>query len=100
MALGAISALKAAGYFTGTKYMPVVGVDATTPGLAALADGTMLGTVLNDAKNQGIATFNISKLLAEGKVPTTENIGYTLTDNKYVWIDYKQITKDNMGDAK
>lgn len=100
MALGAISALKAAGYFTGTKYMPVVGVDATTPGLAALADGTMLGTVLNDAKNQGIATFKISQLLAQGKVPTTENVGYTLTDNKYVWIDYKPITKDNMNDAK
>ena len=87
MALGAISALKAAGYFKGTKYMPVVGVDATAPGIAALADGSMLGTVLNDAKNQGIATFNISKLLAEGKVPTSENAGYTLTDKKYVWID-------------
>ncbi len=100
MALGAISALQAKGYFKDGKYMPVVGVDATAPGLAALADGTLLGTVLNDAKNQGIATFKISQLLAEGKVPTTENVGYTLTDNKYVWIDYKSITKDNMGDAK
>ncbi|MBU3145770.1 galactose ABC transporter substrate-binding protein [Clostridium sp. CF012] len=100
MALGAISALQAKGYFKDGKFMPVVGVDATAPGLAALADGTLLGTVLNDAKNQGIATFKISQLLAEGKVPTTENIGYTLTDNKYVWIDYKSITKDNMGDAK
>ncbi|MBZ9688591.1 galactose ABC transporter substrate-binding protein [Clostridium estertheticum] len=100
MALGAISALQAKGYFKDGKFMPVVGVDATAPGLAALADGTLLGTVLNDAKNQGIATFKISQLLAEGKVPTTENVGYTLTDNKYVWIDYKSITKDNMGDAK
>lgn len=100
MALGAISALQAKGYFKGDKFMPVVGVDATAPGIAALADGTLLGTVLNDAKNQGIATFKISQLLAEGKVPTSENIGYKLTDNKYVWIDYKSITKDNMGDAK
>jgi methyl-galactoside transport system substrate-binding protein len=100
MALGCISALKAAGYFTGTKYMPVVGVDATAPGLAALTDGTLLGTVLNDAKNQGIATFKLSQLLAEGKTPTTENLGYTLTDNKYVWVDYKPITKDNINDAK
>jgi len=100
MALGAISALKAAGYFTGTKYMPVVGVDATAPGLAALTDGSLLGTVLNDAKNQGKATFKLSQVLAEGKVPTSENIGYTLTDSKYVWIDYKQITKDNIADAK
>ena len=100
MALGAISALQAAGYFKNGKYMPVLGVDATAPGLAALTNGTLLGTVLNDAKNQGIATFKISQLLAEGKTPTTENIGYTLTDSKYVWIDYKQITKDNIKDAK
>lgn len=100
MALGAISALQAKGYFKDGKFMPVVGVDATAPGVAALADGTLLGTVLNDAKNQGIATFKISQLLAEGKVPTTENVGYTLTDNKYVWIDYKSITKENMADAK
>jgi methyl-galactoside transport system substrate-binding protein len=100
MALGAISALQAAGYFKGDKFMPVVGVDATAPGIAALADGTLLGTVLNDAKNQGKATFKLSQLLAEGKVPTTENVGYTLTDSKYVWVDYKTITKDNMDDAK
>ncbi|MGH4141180.1 galactose ABC transporter substrate-binding protein [Clostridium sp.] len=100
MALGAISALQAKGYFKDGKFMPVVGVDATAPGIAALADGTLLGTVLNDAKNQGIATFKISQLLAEGKVPTTENVGYTLTDSKYVWIDYKPITKANMADAK
>ena len=100
MALGCISALKSAGYFTGGKYMPVVGVDATAPGIAALTDGTLLGTVLNDAKNQGIATFKVSQLLAQGKVPTTENIGYALTDNKYVWVDYKIITKENIADAK
>ena len=100
MALGSISALKAAGYFKGTKYMPVVGVDATAPGIAAISDGSLLGTVLNDAKNQGVATFNISQLLAEGKVPTTENVGFKLTDKKYVWIDYKPITKDNVKDAK
>src|SRR5690606_9195298 len=36
MALGAIEALKAAGYFTGDKYIPVVGVDATAPAPQAL----------------------------------------------------------------
>jgi len=52
MALGAIEALKAAGYFTNGKYIPVVGVDATTPAVQALKDGTLLGTVLNNAKKQ------------------------------------------------
>lgn len=100
MALGAISALKAAGYFTGSKYMPVVGVDATAVGLQAIQDGTLLGTVLNDAKNQGIATYKIAKVLSEGKTPSKDNIGYDIVDGKYVWIDYKPITKDNINDAK
>ena len=100
MALGAIEALKAAGYFKGDKYVPVVGVDATAPGLQAIQDGTMLGTVLNDAKRQGDATFKLSYILAQGKTPSKDNTGYEITDNKYVWIDYKPITKDNIDDAK
>lgn len=100
MALGAIEALKAAGYFKDNKYMPVVGVDATAPGLQAIEEGTMLGTVLNDAKNQGIATYKIAKVLSEGKTPAKDNMGYDVTDGKYVWIDYKPITKDNTADAK
>lgn len=54
MALGAIEALKAAGYFQNGKYMPVVGVDATAPAVQALKDGTLLGTVLNNAKNKAM----------------------------------------------
>lgn len=100
MALGAIEALKAAGYFKDNKFMPVVGVDATAPALKALEEGTLLGTVLNDAKNQGKATLNIAYDLAQGKTPSKESIGYEITDKQYVWIPYKKITKDNMNDAK
>lgn len=100
MALGAIEALKAAGYFKDNKYMPVVGVDATAPGVAALKDGTMLGTVLNDAKNQGKATFMLSYVLAQGKKPDKSNTGFDITDGKYVWVPYVKITKDNTKDAE
>jgi methyl-galactoside transport system substrate-binding protein len=100
MALGAIEALKAAGYFKDGKFMPVVGVDATAPALQALEEGTLLGTVLNDAKNQGRATFNIAYVLGKGETPTKENIGYEITDGKYVWVPYKKILKENMDDAK
>jgi methyl-galactoside transport system substrate-binding protein len=99
MALGAIEALKAGGYFTGSKFMPVVGVDATAPAIQALQDGTLLGTVLNDAKNQGAATVALATALAKGETPTKENTGYDITDGKYVWIAYKKITKDNIADA-
>lgn len=100
MALGAIEALKANGYFKDNKFMPVVGVDATAPALKALEDGTLLGTVLNDAKNQGKATFNLSYVLAQGKTVDKASAGYDITDGKYVWVPYKIITKANMAEAK
>jgi methyl-galactoside transport system substrate-binding protein len=100
MALGAIGALKAAGYFgADKKFMPVVGVDATSAGVAALKDGTMLGTVLNDAVNQGKAVMNLTAVLAAGNAPTDANVGYKITDGKYIWVDYKPITLDNVADA-
>lgn len=95
MALGAIEALKAVGYFRDNKYMPVVGVDATAAAMKALEDGTLLGTVLNDAKNQGQATFALAYALAQGKTPDKATTGYEITDGKYVWIPYQKITKEN-----
>lgn len=100
MALGAIDALKVKGYFQNGLYMPVVGVDATGPALRALAEGTLLGTVLNDARTQGQAIFNLSSVLAQGQTPDSNNCGFPITDGKYIWIDYKIITKQNLNDVK
>lgn len=94
MALGAIEALKASGYFTGDKFMPVVGVDATDAGKQALKEGTLLGTVLNDAENQGKATVELMSVLAKGETPTKENTGYDITDGKYIWIPYQKVTQE------
>ena len=93
MALGVIEALRQEGYFTGSKFMPVVGVDATAPALQALEQGTLLGTVLNDAKNQGKATFDLAYALATNKPVTSA--GWTITDGKYVWVPYQKVTKEN-----
>jgi len=100
MALGAIEALKAAGYFKDGKFMPVVGVDATAPAIQALEEGTLLGTVLNDAVNQGVATFNLAYLLAKGETPTSENAGYEITHGQYVWVPYKKVTLENVAEFK
>jgi methyl-galactoside transport system substrate-binding protein len=96
MALGVIESLRKAGFFTGGKYLPVVGVDATAPALQALAEGTLLGTVLNDAKNQGKATFDIAYALATGASPA--NAGWKITDAKYIWVPYQKVTRDNYKD--
>lgn len=100
MALGAIEALRANGYFGDDgKFMPVVGVDATAPALEALQEGTLLATVLNDAENQGKATLTLAHILARGEVPTEANVGYPITDGKYVWVPYQKILLDNIDDA-
>ncbi|MDR2133524.1 MAG: substrate-binding domain-containing protein, partial [Treponema sp.] len=93
MALGVIESLRKAGFFSGGKYLPVVGVDATAPALQALAEGTLLGTVLNDAENQGKATFDIAYALATGANPA--DTGWTITGGKYVWVPYQKVTRDN-----
>jgi methyl-galactoside transport system substrate-binding protein len=101
MALGAIEALKAAGYFKGGKFMPVVGVDATPPALDALAQGTLLGTVLNDSKRQGQATFDLAYTLGTGKAahtdvaPLADATGKADPKGKYIWVPYVKVTKDN-----
>lgn len=95
MALGAIAALQAAGYFVDGKYMPVVGVDATAPALEALKEGTLLGTVLNDAVNQGKATLLLAYAAATGDFTAFEAAGFTVVDEYYVWVPYQMVTEEN-----
>lgn len=99
MALGAIEALKASGYFANGKYIPVVGVDATKVGVSALEEGTLLVTSLNNPSTLGNTIYKIITLLDEGKEITSETVGKTMT-GKHIWLDYVAITKDNVADAE
>ena len=93
MALGAIEALKNNDYNKGDKnlYIPVVGVDANASALDAMDKGELLGTVLNDADNQGIAAVKLAVALASGG--DVNSIGYEITDGKYIWVPYQKITR-------
>lgn len=96
MAIGAVEALKANGYFGDSgRFLPVVGVDATEPALESMRAGELLGTVLNDAVNQGQATFNLACVLAGGGTPTAENTGYAI-DGQYVWVPYVPVGPDDI----
>lgn len=99
MALGAIESLKGNGYFAGDKFMPVVGVDAIPDALAKIKEGQMVGTVLNDAKNQGQATFDLANNVAAGKDPL-DGTSWKFDDNKAVRVPYVAITKDNLSVAE
>ena len=95
MALGAISSLEKAGYFTGDKFVPVVGVDAIPEALEMIEKGKMVGTVLNDAKNQGKATIDLAANAAKGK-DVLDGTEWKLDDKKAVRVPYVEITKNNI----
>ena len=94
MAMGALNSLQAKGYFKDGKFMPVVGVDAIPDALAKIKSGEMVGTVLNDAKNQGKATFELALNAATGKDPLA-GTSWKL-DGKAVRVPYVIVTKDNL----
>ncbi|PEK98853.1 galactose/glucose ABC transporter substrate-binding protein MglB [Bacillus sp. AFS017336] len=95
MALGAIASLEKAGYFSGNKFMPVVGVDAIPEALDMIEQGKMVGTVLNDATNQGKATIELATNAANGK-DVLEGTDWTLDDSKAVRVPYIEVTKENI----
>ncbi len=99
MALGAIQSLNATGYFDNGKFMPVVGVDAIPDALEQIKAGKMVGTVLNDAKNQGGATFDLALNVANGKDPL-DGTEWTLDDTKAVRVPYVAVTIDNIAFAE
>ncbi|WP_105613954.1 galactose/glucose ABC transporter substrate-binding protein MglB [Vallitalea okinawensis] len=99
MALGAISSLQSEGYFTGDMYMPIVGVDAIPDALVKIEEGTLVGSVLNDAANQGKATVDLALNVAAGKDPL-EGTDWTLDDTKAVRVPYVAIKLDNIQVAK
>ncbi|PKM93630.1 MAG: galactose/glucose ABC transporter substrate-binding protein MglB [Firmicutes bacterium HGW-Firmicutes-1] len=99
MALGAVSSLQAEGYFTGDKFMPVVGVDAIPDVLTKIEEGTMVGTVLNDAANQGKATVDLSRNVAQGKDPL-DGTTWVLDESKAVRVPYVAVTMENLEMAK
>lgn len=68
MALGAIAALQAAGYNKdGGKTIPVFGVDATDAAKAKIADGSMTGTIKQDAEGMANAIAVIAQNMIAGK---------------------------------
>jgi methyl-galactoside transport system substrate-binding protein len=57
-----------------------------------MREGTLLGTVFNDAVSQAHAVVNLAAVLSRGETPTEENVGYPITNGKYIWIPYHKVT--------
>lgn len=83
MALGAVAALNAAG----RTDVIVMGVDAIPDALAAVKDGTLSGTVLQDAVGQGEGSIKVIHSVLKGETATS-----------VTWIEFKLVTPDNISE--
>jgi len=94
MALGAIDSLEKAGYLSGNKFIPVVGIDAIPDAIKKIKEGKMVGTVLNDANSQGKAIIDLVTNAAKGR-NVFSGTSWNGNSDKSVRIHYIIITKDN-----
>lgn len=83
MAIGAINALKAAGY--DMDKVIVAGIDATKEGLAAMKAGELDVTVFQDAVAQGSSAVDAAHKLAKGESVAS-----------MIWVPYELVTPENM----
>jgi inositol transport system substrate-binding protein len=82
MALGALKAIEAAGK---QGQIAVIGIDAIPDALKAVADGKMVGTVFQDAKQQGSMAVDLAVNLVQGKPVEHDN-----------YIPFQLVTTNNV----
>ncbi|MBO5935307.1 MAG: galactose ABC transporter substrate-binding protein [Clostridia bacterium] len=93
MALGAIAALQSAGYNNGSgKTIPVFGVDATQAAQARIADGTMTGTIKQDAEGMADALVDVIDNFIEGDNAFDGIDAENIVDNWRINIPYEKYT--------
>lgn len=81
MAMGALQAIEAAGRVV-NEDIYLVGVDALPEAIAAIAEGRMTGTVLNDHVGQSHTAVDVAIKLINGE-----------TVEPYYWVDYVKVTE-------
>ena len=98
MAEGCITALQAAGYNNGegTTTIPVFGVDATDPAQQLIANGTMTGTIKQDAEGMAECIALLATNVMNGEDLLANTDSYTKDtanslDNK-IFIPYQEYT--------
>lgn len=92
MGLGVVEACKESGIDCGT--LPILGVDATADGCAAIRSGDMAFTVYQSGSGQGKAAIDMAIKLAR-KEKTKDMEGIT-EDEKYVWVDFERVDSSNV----
>lgn len=91
MALGVIDAYKELGIPNAERPL-IYGIDGTDVGIQAVKDGSLSGTVFNDAVGQAEGMFGIAFCLGSGGDLSELN----LQDGKYIRLPYQKIRLSNV----
>lgn len=100
MALGCVEACKSASVDID---FPIVGIDATADGAAAVQNGELAMTVFQNPVGQGRGALLAASNLINGD-PVNKGMDYELDDsgNAYsdsiVWVPFEPVTPDNVAD--
>ena len=94
MALGAIDAYEKRNY-TESALPVFFGIDGTDPGLEAVVNGKLAGTVYNDKEGQADAIVRLAAALVTGE--GMEEIEFE--KDQYIYTPYFSVTEENVGDV-
>ena len=94
MALGAIDAYEKRNY-TESELPVFFGIDGTDPGLEAVVNGKLAGTVYNDKEGQADAIVRLAAALVTGE--GMEEIEFE--KDQYIYTPYFSVTEENVGDV-
>lgn len=94
MALGAIDAYEKRNY-TESALPVFFGIDGTDPGLEAVVNGKLAGTVYNDKEGQADAIVRLAAALVNGE--GMEEIEFE--KDQYIYTPYFSVTEENVGDV-
>lgn len=92
MALGVIEACKEANIDLNT--LPVLGIDATSDGCAAIKSGDMAFTVFQSGVGQGEAAVKAAIQFAKGE--SLDSLESVSDDGKYIWVPFEKVDSTNV----
>lgn len=96
MAIGIVNSAEKNGL--NLNELPILGVDATTDGLADIEAGKLACTIFQPAVGQGEAAVQAAIRLVEGDSITS--LDGAEENGLYVWVPFEQVTAENIDNYK